>query len=282
MGLSRVKRWMLYYAPVMEGRDERRARAIGLALSGGAARCAAHVGVLDVLARAGVPVASVVGTSGGAFVGALYASGRYTVGEIHAIARGLTWRRLLAPALSRRGFWSSDRIGAVLRRFLGDVAFSDLKHPFAAVACDLRTGDTVVLDEGDVSLAVQASCSLPVFFTPTTVAGRVLVDGGATSQLPVLAARARFPEAVVVGVDVNYRAAESADLKNMLQIGVQVVSLFARQNAARERRHADVMIDVDAFGVPLYDLRKTDLMITRGRAAADAALGAIRRALADV
>jgi NTE family protein len=273
---------MLYYAPVMEGGDERRARAIGLALSGGAARCAAHVGVLDVLARAGVPVAGVAGTSGGAFVGALYASGRYTVGEIHAIARGLTWRRLLAPALSRRGFWSSDRIGAVLRRFLGDVAFSDLKHPFAAVACDLRTGDTVVLDEGDVSLAVQASCSLPVFFTPTTVAGRVLVDGGATSQLPVLAARARFPEAVVVGVDVNYRAAESADLRNMLQIGVQVVSLFARQNAARERRHADVMIDVDASGVPLYDLRKTDLMIARGRAAADAALGAIRRALADV
>jgi len=93
---------------------------------------------------------------------------------------------------------------------------------------------------------------------------------------------APFPEAVVVGVDVNYRAAESADLKNMLQIGVQVVSLFARQNAARERRHADVMIDVDASGVPLYDLRKTDLMIARGRAAADAALGAIRRALADV
>ncbi len=68
----------------------------------------------------------------------------------------------------------------------------------------------------------------------------------------------------------------------MLQFGVQVVSLFARLSAARERRHADVMIDVDASGVPLYDLRKIDLMIARGRVAADAALGAIRRALADV
>ena len=274
---------MLYYAPVMEGRDEgrdeRRAGAIGLALSGGAVRCAAHVGVLDALTRAGVPIAGVAGTSGGAFVGALYASGRYTVGEIEAIARDLRWRRLLAPSLSRRGFWSSDRIGAVLRRLLGDVAFADLKHPFAAVACDLRTGDTVVLDDGDVSLAVQASCSLPVVFTPTTIAGRLLVDGGAVSQLPVSVARARFPGSFVVGVDVNYRAAESADLKNMLQIGVQVVSLFARQNAARERLDADAMIDVDASGVPLYDLRKTDLMIARGRTAADQALGAIRRAL---
>src|SRR3989304_1243570 len=66
---------------------------------GGGARGARarHVGVLDVLARAGIPVAGVAGTSGGAFVGALYASGRYTVGEIHAIARGLTWRRPLPP-----------------------------------------------------------------------------------------------------------------------------------------------------------------------------------------
>ncbi len=270
---------MLYYAPVMEGRDERRTGAIGLALSGGAARCAAHVGVLDVVTRAGVPIAGVVGTSGGAFVGALYASGRYTVAEIHTIARDLTWRRLLAPALSRRGFWSSDRIGAALRRLLGDVAFADLKHPFAAVACDLRTGDAVVLDDGDVSLAVQASCSLPVVFTPTTIAGRLLVDGGAVSQLPVSIARARFPGSFVVGVDVNYRAAEAADLKNMLQIGVQVVSLFARQNAARERLDADAMIDVDASGVPLYDLRKTDLMIARGRTAAEAALDQVKAAL---
>ncbi|MEO5658097.1 MAG: patatin-like phospholipase family protein [Nitrospiria bacterium] len=255
------------------------ADGVALALSGGAARCAGHIGVLDVLRRAGVPITGVVGTSGGAFVGALHASGRFTPAQMVTVAHDMRWRRLLAPSLSRSGIWSSDKIGAAVRRLLGDVTYADLPFPFAAMACDLRTGEAVVLSEGDVALAVQASCSLPVLFTPTPIAGRLLVDGGAASQLPVLAARARFPGAVVVGVDVNYRAAESAHLKNMVQIGVQVVSLVARQNAARERRVADVMIDVDASGVALYDLSKMELMITRGREAAEAVLGPIHDAL---
>lgn len=241
------------------------ADGVALALSGGAARCAGHIGVLDALGLAGVPIAGVVGTSGGAFVGALHASGRFTPAQMATIAREMRWRRLLAPSLSRSGIWSSDKIGAAVRRLLGNAAFADLPSPFAAMACDLRTGEAVALIEGDVALAVQASCSLPVLFTPTPIAGRLLVDGGAASQLPVLAARERFPGSVIVGVDVNYRA-------------VQVVSLFARQNAARERRAADVMIDVDASGVALYDLPKMDLMIARGREAAEAALGLIRDA----
>ncbi|HET8760298.1 MAG TPA: patatin-like phospholipase family protein [Nitrospiria bacterium] len=246
--------------------------AVALALSGGAARAAGHVGVLCALADAGVPIAGVVGTSAGAFVGALFASGRYSADELEEVARGLRWTDVLRPALSMRGFWTSEQVGTALRRLIGGLRFSDLRRPFAAVACDLRTGEQVLLQEGDVCCAVQASCSLPVFFTPTIVGDRVLVDGGAVSQLPVLAARAQFPGSPIVGVDVNYRATETARLSNMVSVGVQVVSLFARQNAARERAEADLMIDVDAAGVALYDLAKRDLMIVRGRAAAKAAL----------
>jgi NTE family protein len=257
-----------------------RARGVVLALSGGAARSVGHVGVLQTLEREGVPIAGIVGTSGGALVGAVFASGRYTAVEIETLAHGLTWRRLAAPALSRRGVLSSAPIGAAVRRWIGDVTFADLARPFAAVATDLRSGEKVVLSEGPVARAVQASCSLPVIFTPTTIQGRALVDGGAVSQLPVATARALFPDSLVVGVDVNYRAAEQVALTNLVQIGIHVVSLFARQNAALERRQADVMIDVDASGVSLYDLQKFDLMIRRGREAAEAALGDIRDALA--
>ncbi len=261
---------------------DRHAKGVALALSGGAVRCAGHIGVLDVLTRAAIPIDGVVGTSGGALIGALHASGRYTTAQIEALALNLAWRRLLVPSLSRRGFWSSEKIGAILRRFLGTATFADLTHPFVAVACDLRTGELVTLTEGNVARAVQASCSLPIVFTPSTIDGRCLVDGGAVSQLPVLVARAAFPGSVVVGVDVNCRAAETARLTNMVQIGVQVVSLFARRNAARERRHADVMIDVDASGVPLYDVRKMALMVERGRNAAATALDPVRRALGFV
>lgn len=246
--------------------------ALTLALSGGAARSAGHVGVLCALAEARVPIGAIVGTSGGAFVGALFASGRYTATEIDRIARGVGWRHLVAPAFSRQGLFASRRIGDALRRLIGDLRFADLRYPFAAVACDLRTGAKVVLDDGDVATAVQASCSLPVFFTPTVIDGRLLVDGGAVSQLPVVAARERFPGTPVVGVDVNFQAAETARLTSLISIGVQVVSLFARQNAARERREADVMLDVDASGVALHDLSKTPQMIARGRAAVQAAI----------
>jgi len=253
---------------------------VALALSGGAARCVAHVGVLQALVHAGIPIAGIVGSSGGAVVGALYASGRYTMEEIVGIARDLRWRRLAAPALSCRGLLSSARLGVMLRAWIGDVNFAELAQPFFAVACDLGSGTKVILSEGQVARAVQASCSLPVVFTPTTIGGRVLVDGGAVSQLPVAAARAAFPSSIVVGVDVNVGAAESARLTNFVQIGIHVVSLFARFNAALERRQADVMIDVNASGVTLYDLHKADLMIRRGREAADAAIGPIKKALA--
>ncbi len=249
-----------------------RSGAVALALSGGAARSAGHVGVLCALAEAGVPIAGVVGTSGGAFVGALFASGRYSAADLERIARELAWRDVVTPALSMRGLFASDRVGAALRDLIGKVEFADLPYPFAAVACDLRTGERVVLAEGEVAAAVQASCSLPVFFTPTEVGGRLLVDGGAVSQLPVQTTRERFADACVVGVDVNYRAAETARLTNLVSIGVQVVSLFARHNAARERRAADVMIDVDASDVALYDLAKGREMIDRGRDAARLAL----------
>lgn len=250
----------------------RQGTGVALALSGGAARAAGHVGVLRALTDAQVPIAGLVGTSGGAFVGALFASGRYPPADLDRIARTLSWRDVIGPALSTRGLFASQRVGGALRDLIGRLKFSDLRYPFAAVACDLRTGEKVVLDEGEVALAVQASCSLPVFFTPTEVGGRLLVDGGAVSQLPVLAARERFPAACILGVDVNYRAAETARLRNMVSIGVQVVSLFARHNAARERQTADVMIDVDASDVALYDLAKIPVMIDRGRDAANEAV----------
>jgi len=256
-------------------------RDVVLALSGGAARCVAHVGVLQALVEAGIPLAGIVGTSGGAVVGALFASGRYSLEHIANIARDLSWRRLAAPALSRRGFLSSARLGRLIRTWIGEVNFAELRLPLLAVACELPSGQKIILSKGQVARAVQASCSLPVVFTPTTIEGKVLVDGGAVSQLPVAAARSSFPSSVVVGVDVNVGAAESARLTNCVQIGIHVVSLFARFNAGLERREADVMIDVDASGVALYDLRKADLMIRRGREAADSALGSIRKALAQ-
>ncbi|HXC62475.1 MAG TPA: patatin-like phospholipase family protein, partial [Nitrospiria bacterium] len=167
-------------------KERQRDRVVGIALSGGAARCIGQIGVLETLEKAGIQIDAVAGTSGGAFVGALYASGQVSIPEMRRLARGIKWRHVVRPNLSKKGIISSEKIYHYVRDVLNDMTFEDLKIPLAVVASDLRSGDKVVITEGSVARAVQASCSLPVVFTPTSLNGQVLIDGGAASQLPVL------------------------------------------------------------------------------------------------
>lgn len=255
-----------------------------LALSGGAARCIAQIGVLEVLTASGISVDAIAGTSGGALIGALYASGQYDGHGLKELARQMRWRRLMVPSLTGLGLVNSDRIARVVTDLIGPRTFADLTVPLRIVASDLRTGEKVVLSEGSVAQAVQASCSLPVLFTPTRINGRLLVDGGGISQLPVTTAREMTKEmtgsaGLVVAVDANGLAAETAPLHNIFQVGFHYVCLFARRNAVAEKRLADIVIEVDSRGVGLSDLDKVDLLLDRGRAAAEAKIGGIRDAL---
>lgn len=250
---------------------------IGLALSGGAARCIGQIGVLEVLEQEGIRVGAISGTSGGALIGALYASGKVSLKEMEGIAKGIKWRDVLMAKFSKRGLISSEKIYRFVKGIIGDITFDDLKIQLAITATNLRDGEKVVLTKGSVAKAVQASCSLPVIFTPTEIDGMILVDGGASSQLPVLVAREDLGASYVIGVDVNFGAIDSAKLDNVFQIGIHFISLFARMNALRERQFADAVIEVDATGISLIDLDKADLLIARGRQGAEEKIGGIKR-----
>jgi len=254
---------------------------VGVALSGGAARCIGQIGVLEALEKAGIEVDAIAGTSGGSFVGALYASGQVSIPEMKRLARGIKWRDVVRPSLPKKGLISSEKIYHYIRDVLNDTTFEDLKIPLAVVASDLRSGDKVVLTQGPVARAVQASCSLPVIFTPTTLNGQMLVDGGAASQLPVLAVKEILGAKFVIGVDVNCNAMETARLDNLFQIGIHFISLFARRNALVERKFADVVIEVDASGISLLDLDKADLLMERGRQATQKKLDEILEKLKE-
>lgn len=251
---------------------------VALALSGGVARCIAQIGVLQQLQSAGVPIDAIAGTSGGSLIGAFYAVTRDPA-RMAAVARTIRWRSIVRPAFSRRSLFDGGGVARLCARIIGPVTFDQLSLPFVAVATDLRSGARVVLNRGAVATAVQASCSLPVLFPPVECEGRLLVDGGASSQLPVLAAKEMLGAKIVIGVDVNANAAGSSRLDHMGQIGAQFVALFAMANAMRERPYADVMIDVDATGVSLYDLSKAELLLERGRRATEAKLGEIEAAV---
>ncbi|MDQ5838347.1 MAG: patatin-like phospholipase family protein, partial [Acidobacteriota bacterium] len=189
------------------GKSSRRPR-LGLALSGGAARGIAHVGVLKVLAGAGIRVDCVAGTSAGALVGGALAAGM-PLEEIEKIGRSLRWRDLGRATLSRLGVQSNARLEEYVRARFPVTRFEDLPTPFAAVATDLHTGAAIVMrDAGDLALAIRASCAVPGWYVPVTDAqGRQLVDGGLVANLPSSVARSLGAE-VVVAVDVNYEGAK--------------------------------------------------------------------------
>jgi NTE family protein len=253
-------------------------RTIGLALSGGVARAAAHLGVLEVLEEAGIPVGAISGTSGGSLVGAIYASRKHRLEELIRHVLKLRWWKLLRPSFPIRGLIDGRPIARFVTEMIGPVEFSDLAIPLAIVACDLKTGEKVVLREGPVASAVQASCSLPFFFNPTVIEGRALVDGGYVSLIPIRTAREELPAGKVVGVDVNYRAFEGAPApENIFRIPIHLAALWAQKNSLEEVRLADAMIRVDVRGFGLTELNRADELIQKGREAARAVLPELKR-----
>jgi NTE family protein len=174
---------------------------IGVALSGGGAAGMAHVGVLEELEAAEIPIHCVAGTSAGAMVGAAYAADR--LGAFRDTMCSLTRRRVLSlfdPTWPRSGLLEGRRSLELIRPHVGE-RIEGLRRPYAAIATDLRSGNEVVMRDGDTLEAIRASIAIPGLFTPQRSRGRLLVDGSLTNPLPVDVARqlgAQFVIAVSV------------------------------------------------------------------------------------
>src|SRR5215210_7498188 len=164
---------------------------IGLALSGGAARGMAHVGVLRALSENGIQIDCIAGTSAGSLVGGALASGM-TLDEIEDFGRKLRWRDIGRVTMSRLGVQSNERLEQYMRARLPITKFEELPIPFAVVATDLKTGHAVVMQaEGDVPFAIRASCTIPGWYVPVIDKhGRQLVDGGLVAVIPSSMTRA--------------------------------------------------------------------------------------------
>ena len=178
---------------------------VGLALSGGGARGLAHIGVLRVLEREGIPVDFLAGTSMGGLIAAAYAAGLDPDFMAQEALRMASVRRLLALAdlsLPRRGLFEGQKVRQYLARLLGERTFADLRIPLTLVAVDLNSGREVYLHQGPVVEAVRATIALPGIFTPVERDGQLLVDGGLLDNLPAAAVRHMGAD-VVFAVDVS-------------------------------------------------------------------------------
>jgi NTE family protein len=216
---------------------------IGLALSGGAARGIAHVGVLRALADYEVPIACVAGTSAGSLVGGALASGM-SLSEIETIAINLRWRDVGRMTMSRLGVQSNERLEQYLRARLPVTRFEDLPIPFAAVATDLQSGEAVIMrDVGDVPFAIRASCAIPGWYIPVTDEhGRQLVDGGLVANIPSGIARSLGAD-LVIAVDVNAEGAKFLGPPlSIISVLLQSTMLVQRTASLHQLQQADVII----------------------------------------
>jgi NTE family protein len=251
---------------------------ICLVLSGGGARGMAHIGVLKVLEELKVPIDCIAGTSMGAVVGGLYASGM-TAAQIDATMRSVDWQEAFRDAPPRRdlafrrkqddqnflvrlplglkhgqillpkGFIQGQKLQETLRQltlpFSNSTNFDQLPTPFRAVATDLVTGNPVLLDKGDLSIAMRASISAPGVFAPVETQGLLLVDGGLAENLPIDVARQMHADILIVS-DVSFPLQARSALDSALSISNQMLAILVRKDADRQRATlsaADILIE---------------------------------------
>ncbi len=202
---------------------------IGLALGGGGARGAAHIGVLRVLEELHVPVDYVAGTSMGAVVGGLYASGM-SPDEIEQALTSIDWNDTLSDRTSykeliyRRKQDESRHLTSFEAGLRKGRLISQLPTPFKAVAADIETGEAVVLDHGDLAEAIRASMSIPGVFSPMEIDGRLLVDGGIADNVPVDVVRAMGAD-IVIAVDVGGPMLKREQMGSMFAVTSQVLTI---------------------------------------------------------
>ena len=177
---------------------------ISLALGGGAGLGWTHIGVLRALEQSPLEIAAISGTSIGAITGASFAAGKLDyLEETARTANFRTLLRFMDPHFKRGAVMGARTIEKELDAQLGAMTFEDLELPVAAVAADLRTGDTIVMKTGRLVPAIRASMSLPGIFKPVEYEGRLLVDGGAALPVPVSPARELAPDAICLSVNLQ-------------------------------------------------------------------------------
>ncbi len=180
---------------------------IGLALSAGGVRGFAHVGTLEVLHNAGLPIDAIAGTSMGSVVGSLYAAG-LPIEKLWEIGSHITMDNI-TPDFNLMGLFrilfakklpSSSNLIQFFHEQVGDIQFEDMKIPFSCAAMDIKTGERVVFNSGPLAIAVRASMNLPGIFEPVQYRHRALVDGAVVDYLPVESVRNMGADYIIASV----------------------------------------------------------------------------------
>lgn len=289
---------------------EREPWTIGVALSGGAALGLAHVGILKVLEEEGIPISCISGTSMGSIVAGMYAAG-YTPDEMDSVLTTADWSALFSDripedrmTLARReeghrniveishrlfvphipsGVVSLQNVEILLTELLSEASydanynFDSLAIPFRCVAADVTSGEKVVFKEGSMVDAIRASIAIPGVFSPASVKGRDLIDGGTVMNLPVEPLLEFEPDFIIASDVIRW----TPEARNIIDVVTRTMAIVTEQNRREQRKLASVVLypNVDRF-LP-SDFARAKELVAAGEATARVALPAIKQRLSD-
>lgn len=258
---------------------------IGLVLSGGGAKGFAHIGVLKVLEEAGIKIDYIGGTSMGAVIGGLYASG-YNASQIDSIFKKTNFDELINDYIPRssknfygkkndelyaivlpfsnfrigipealsKGMYNYNLLSSLTRNVRHIRDFNKLPTPFLCIATNIETGEEVLLNKGNLVQAMMASSAFPSLFTPVEIDGNLLVDGGVVNNYPIEEVR-NLGADIIIGVDVQDDLMKRKNLKNATRILVQITNLQSIDKMKAKIKETDIYVkpDIRDFGVISFD-----------------------------
>lgn len=275
----------IFQLPTASAQDTIHRKKIGLVLSGGGAKGFAHIGVLKVLEAAGIKIDYIGGTSMGAVVGGLYASG-YNANQLDSIFKKINFDELLqdynprtsksfyekrneemyaislpfnkwsvgVPVAFSKGLYNYNILNQLTNEVRHQRDFKKLPIPFLCVATNIETGEEVILDKGYLPLALLASSAFPSLFSPVEIDDKMLIDGGVANNYPIDQVRAMGAD-IIIGVDVQDDLKDRNSLRDATRILVQISNLQMIEKMKENIKKTDVYIkpDIASFSVISFD-----------------------------
>ena len=286
--MKKIALLLLVFASLTVFSQEQKKPKIGLVLSGGGAKGFAHIGVLKVLEEAGVKIDYIGGTSMGAVIGGLYASG-YNASQIDSIFQATNFNELLNDFIPRssknfyekrndelyalvlpfnklkigipealsKGMYNYNLLSRITRNVRHIRDFNKLPIPFLCIGTNIETGEQVLLNKGNLAQAMIASSAFPSLFSPVEIDGKLLVDGGVINNYPIEEVRKLGAE-IIIGVDVQDDLLDRNQLKDATRILVQITNLQSIERMKKNVKQTDIYIkpDIKNYGVVSFDKGK--------------------------
>jgi len=218
---------------------------IGLALGSGGSRGLAHIGVIKALEENNIPIDFIAGSSIGAMAGGFYAAG-LSIKKMEEISLETNWRRMFSlvdPHL-KQGLISGEKVKTFIEGYVDGKKIEDCKIPFVAVATDLKTGEIVILNKGEMAQAIRASISIPLVFKPVEIDGKTLADGGLSAPVPVEIVQGMGADIIIaINLDKHYHDEEWKP--GWYNIANGSLNILRHHLALSNVASADMVINID-------------------------------------